>query len=159
MIKTKHLKYVAILAITASLLIVVVEDKEEPSEPTVPSVIAVEGKLRTLLSDARYSDCPGYPTLYSLSILNIGEYSEEVGGWPVFASYELSCRGRSGTTRFHNLRGLSPIAYVREDAAGELELFMYGTSLDARQEIRDHMRAYFKRAVEVNYRMTSRCGR
>jgi hypothetical protein len=139
------MKYIAILVIIVSVLIVMKDAGILNSSG--PSAKKVEPVLRSFLYDRQYSDCPGNVTLTRLSDIRVGRFYREAGGWPVFASYDLTCRGRSGTSKYSWRNGPgqnTPIAFARKDTSGGLELFTWGSSQDMREKIQKDMRSALK---------------
>src|SRR5438270_8676942 len=55
-----------------------------------PSAREVESALRVYLSSPESQNCSGSMTLEQLDEVRVGEYAEQLGGWPVYAAHRRS---------------------------------------------------------------------
>ena len=139
------MKYIAILLIIVCVLIVMKD--ADILNSSAPSAKTVEPILRAFLYDTKYSNCPGNVVLTRLWDIRVERFYKEAGGWPVFASYDLTCRGRSGSSSYSWRNGPgqnTPIAFARKDTSRGLELFTWGSSQDMREKIQKDMRSAIK---------------
>src|SRR5437762_9418649 len=56
-----------------------------------PSAREVESALRVYLSSPESQNCSGSMTLEQLDEVRVGEYAEQLGGWPVYAAHRETC--------------------------------------------------------------------
>lgn len=107
-----------LLAITLGILVF-----SGCSEDDKPSVEQVEPALKTFLVLEKAKTCGGTITVDRISIHKIGEFESKLDGYPVYATFGVTCSEGSpwisddtSTAKF--------TAVVRKKTSGELECFM-----------------------------------
>ena len=141
--KPGHLKYVAMLVTVVSVSIFAMDIHG----PWGLSVNKIRPILEQFLLREKYNGCPGYASISYLRKIKVGKFSEKADGWPVFASYKLTCKGRSGTAIYkwpNNQEETTPVAFVRKNASGNPEFFLFDSTLYTQQKVQLHMRTSFE---------------
>jgi hypothetical protein len=101
--------------------------------PAKPAVADVESKLASYLATGK-----GNCDVSHLSDISVGAFSEQFGGWPVYASHEETCRDGDTSTTYLGLEDATKqvaAAFARRDATGEVELFVPQLFQDAQQQM------------------------
>jgi hypothetical protein len=100
-----------------------------------PSLSDVEPKLAAYLATGK-----GNCTVAHLSDISLGDFSEQFGGWPVYASHEETCQDGNTSVTFSGLDHAEKkvaAAFARRGAAGEIELFVPQFFQDAQQQMQN----------------------
>lgn len=99
--------------------------------PSAPSARDVEPLVRDFLESGN-----GRCTVDHLSDVSVGKYAEQMGGWPVYASHQETCRQSSTSatgvrleTSITNMSLDDPrkgvaVAFARRSSGGAVELFL-----------------------------------
>jgi hypothetical protein len=110
-----------------------------------PSTRAVEPVLRSYLE----SRCGGEVDIGQLDSIRVGAYSEQLGGWPVYANHTETCVQNSMKTTYdggHDADNNVAVAMVRRTASGRLEMFTPGFVQDAGREMQQMLNHAFDSA-------------
>jgi hypothetical protein len=102
-----------------------------------PSASQVEPALAQYLGAGR-----GACTVSHLSDISVGDFSEQFGGWPIYASHEETCEEGNTTTTFSGLdhaKQKVAAAFARRGASGNIELFVPQLFQDARQQMNQEL--------------------
>ncbi len=118
--------------------------------PSAPSAREVEPLLRDFLGEGN-----GQCTVDHLSNVSVGKYAEQMGGWPVFASHQETCRQSSTSaatgrldTSTTNLglddarRGVA-VAFARKTSSGAVELFVPEIFQQGQQQMQQAFQSAF----------------
>jgi hypothetical protein len=91
-----------------------------------PSTEQVEPALRAYLTMEKAKSCGGTVTVDRLSILRIGDFESKLDGFPVYATFGVTCTEGSNFSVWNNddtsSTGLTTV--VRKKSTGEFECFM-----------------------------------
>jgi hypothetical protein len=113
-----------------------------------PSAREVESALRVYLSSPESQNCSGSMTLEQLDDVRLGEYTEQFGGWPVYAAHRETCHEvsrssgysmRSSQTydgRRDGERNVA-VAFVRRSVSGHVEVFEPTLFRDGERQMRE----------------------
>jgi hypothetical protein len=113
-----------------------------------PSAREVESALRVYLSSPGSQNCSGSMTLEQLDDVRLGDYTEQFGGWPVYAAHRETCHEvsrssgypvRSSTTydgRRDGERNVA-VAFVRRSVTGQVEVFEPALFRDGERQVRE----------------------
>jgi hypothetical protein len=117
--------------------------------PSAPSVREVEPLVREFLENG-----DGQCTVEHLSDVSVGKYTEQMGGWPVYASHQETCR-RSSTTATNatinasttnvgldDARKAVAVAFARR-TSGKVELFVPAVFQQGQQQMQQAMQNGF----------------
>ena len=108
-----------------------------------PSVKDVEPVLRNFLISLHQKDCPDGLSAQALAIRKIGDYDGTLGGWPVYADYEVRCDSGIRHITLDQPKNLDAVtAYVRRNGAGALECFVpeiFGQAMDGLKKAMNKM--------------------
>lgn len=91
-------------------------------------------QLEPLVRSYLESSCGGAVQISQLDQVSAGEYSEQFGGWPVYANHEEACvehdsskpYANTTTTTYdgsHDVERKVAVAFVRRSLSGRLELY------------------------------------
>src|SRR5947207_11678865 len=91
-----------------------------------PSAGEVESALRVYLSSPGAQNCSGSMTLEQLDEVRVGEYAEQLGGWPVYAAHRETCheenRSSGYSSRYsQNIRKNDSLRGRSEEHTSELQ--------------------------------------
>ncbi|MBM4160273.1 MAG: hypothetical protein FJ217_04145 [Ignavibacteria bacterium] len=91
-----------------------------------PTVAEVEPALRTFLTMEKGRSCAGSVTVDHLTITKIGEYEEKYVGWPVYATFAVTCVEGSSFSTWSNddTSTTSFTSVVREKLNGGYECYI-----------------------------------
>src|SRR5437762_14211396 len=67
-----------------------------------PSAGEVESALRVYLSSPGAQNCSGSMTLEQLDEVRVGEYAEQLGGWPVYAAHRETCHEENRSSGYRS---------------------------------------------------------
>jgi hypothetical protein len=113
-----------------------------------PSAREVESALRVYLSSPASQNCSGSMTLEQLDDVRLGDYTEQFGGWPVYAAHRETCHEasraagysmRSSQTydgRRDGERNVA-VAFVRRSVTGQVEVFEPTLFRDGERQMRE----------------------
>ena len=97
-----------------------------------PTAAQVEPLLRSYLANAH--NCSGTLVIKQLDSVSVGEYVDQMGGWPVYANHVEECRDTLGTSYHSSVtttydgrqdaeRNVAA-AFARRTATGRVELYV-----------------------------------
>ena len=94
------------------------------SSTTPPSEAEAKSALASYVVAQQQSGCRGSVTLDRLSVTRVGSYERNVGGYPVFAAFSITCR-HGNTTETMNINGstAAATAYMRKSSFGAWEAY------------------------------------
>lgn len=113
-----------------------------------PSAADVEPLLRSYLE----SQCTGASDVSQLDDIRVGEYSQQLGGWPVYANHVETCTDHDSSKPYQNsthetYQGAHDadhnvaVAMVRRSASGRLEMYqpeLFQAAQREMQQMLDH---------------------
>jgi hypothetical protein len=110
-------------------------------ESTKPAPEEVVPALKIYLMTKKARTCSGTVTLDRLMITNIGEFDKENEGWPVYATFSVTCREVSKTTTWKSNDPSTNVitAYVRKSGSGEYECFIPERFRQAEEQMQKQM--------------------
>lgn len=96
------------------------------SEDRKPTAAEVEPALKVYLIGEKARTCAGKVTVDRLSITSVGEYDDNLGGWPVYATFGVTCVEGSSFSTWSNddPSNKTMASVVRKKLSGEYECFM-----------------------------------
>jgi hypothetical protein len=96
------------------------------SEGSPPSAEEVEPALKHYLIMEKAKTCGGTVTVDRLSILKVGEFESKLDGFPVYATFGVSCVEGSGFSNWNSddTSTTNFTTVVRRKMSGEIECFM-----------------------------------
>jgi hypothetical protein len=96
------------------------------SQDEKPTAQQVEPSLRAYLIGEKARNCGGRVTVDRLSITNIGDYDDKMGGWPIYATFGVTCVEGSNFSTWNSddTSSTSMASVVRKKLSGEYECFM-----------------------------------
>jgi hypothetical protein len=96
------------------------------SQDERPTTDQVEPLLRTYLIAEKRKSCGGSITVDRVTITRIGDFESKLDGWPVYATFGVTCAEGDNTSVWQN-EDTSATAFasvVRKKQSGEYECFM-----------------------------------
>ena len=113
-----------------------------------PSAREVESALRVYLSSPDSQNCSGSMTLEQLDDVRLGEYTEQFGGWPVYAAHRETCHEVSRSAGYSVRSWQSydgrrdgernvAVAFVRRSVTGQVEVFEPALFRDGERQVRE----------------------
>jgi hypothetical protein len=113
-----------------------------------PSAREVESALRVYLSSPASQNCSGSMTLEQLDDVRLGEYTEQFGGWPVYAVHRETCHEESRSSGYSSRSSQTydgrrdaernvAVAFVRRSATGHVEVFVPGLFRAGELQVRE----------------------
>lgn len=91
-----------------------------------PTAEEVEPALKTYLIAHKAKTCNGTVTLDRMSIQRIGDFDKQLGGWPVYATFSVTCKEGSNSTTWNSddpsSKAMASLA--RKTVSGDIECFM-----------------------------------
>jgi hypothetical protein len=113
-----------------------------------PSAREVESALRVYLSSPDSQNCSGSMTLEQLDDVRLGEYTEQFGGWPVYAAHRETCHEVSRSAGYslrswqsydgrHDGERNVAVAFVRRSVTGQVEVFEPALFRDGERQVRE----------------------
>ena len=108
------------LFLSLSLFLVACSDDDKPN------VEQVEPALKTFLVLEKARTCGGTVTVDRVSIFKIGDYDGKLDGYPVYATFGVTCAEISGNSTWSSDDSSMAkfTAVVRKKTSGEFECFM-----------------------------------
>jgi hypothetical protein len=119
---------------------------------SAPSAQDVEPVLRAYLASPDAIDCAGTVTIDRLDGIRVGEYSKELGGWPVYAQHSETCHagGQETTSNgFQDPQREVAAAMVRRSAGGSVEAFVPAILQQGKREMQQSLQKAFDN-IQVN---------
>jgi hypothetical protein len=114
---------------------------------SAPSVRQIEPLLRDYLVSEASRSCSGTMTLERLDDVSIGDFSTQMGGWPVYAAHVETCRQGGDSTTFDGSKDAErkvASAFARRSAAGGVELYTPAFFQNAQRD----MQQTFQKALD-----------
>jgi hypothetical protein len=115
--------------------------------PSAPSAHQVEPLVRDFL-ETQNGPC----TIKHLSDVSVGKYAAQMGGWPIYASHEETCRGGTQSATFSQsttYQGLDDarkgvaVAFARKTSSGGVELFVPAIFQQGQQDMNRALQSAF----------------
>ncbi len=96
------------------------------SEDNKPTTDEVEPALKSYLIAEKRKTCGGSINVDRLSITKIGDFESKLDGWPVYATFGVTCVEGDNPSTWQNDDSLSTnwVSVVRKKMSGEYECFM-----------------------------------
>lgn len=96
------------------------------SDKVKPSIVETAPWLRTYLIGEKAKSCGGTVNVDQLTLVRIGEYEDKYGGWPVYATFAITCVEGSSFDTWTNEDTSSTnwISVVREKLSGGYECYV-----------------------------------
>lgn len=121
-----------------------------------PSAQQVEPLVRSYLERS----CAGTVDVSQLDSVRVGEYSQQFGGWPVYANHVESCLEHDHSKPYENTTTVThenghdadrnvAVAFVRRSMSGRLELYTPELFQQAEREMQQTLQHAFDN-VKVN---------
>ncbi len=113
-----------------------------------PSTREVESALRVYLSSPESQNCSGSMTLEQLDEVRVGEYAEQLGGWPVYAAHRETCHEENRSSGYSSRYSQTfdgrrdgernvAVAFVRRSVTGQVEVFVPGLFGEGERRMRE----------------------
>ena len=113
-----------------------------------PSTREVESALRVYLSSPESQNCSGSMTLEQLDEVRVGEYAEQLGGWPVYAAHRETCHEENRSSGYSSRYSQTydgrrdgernvAVAFVRRSVTGQVEVFVPGLFGERERQMRE----------------------
>jgi hypothetical protein len=117
-----HLKF---FVFTGIMVLTLSGCQKEESGPK-PTTAEVEPALKAYLTAKEATSGSGTVTIDQLSVTSVGDFSKEMGGWPVYTSAFQVTRHQGVTTitEQHPANANAAEAFARKTANGTIECFM-----------------------------------
>ena len=108
------------LFLSLSLLLIACSDDDKPN------LDQVEPALKSYLTTEQARTCSGTVTVDRVSILKIGDFESKLDGFPVYATFGVTCSGINGNSTWSSDDSSMAkfTAVVRKKTTGEFECFM-----------------------------------
>ena len=96
------------------------------SDKVKPSIAETEPGLRTYLIGEKAKSCGGTVSIDQLTITRIGEYEDKYTGWPVYATFAITCVEGSSFSTWTNEDTSSAnwASIVRQKMSGGYECYV-----------------------------------
>ena len=96
------------------------------SEEQKPSTTEVEPLLKAYLIGEKARSCAGTVTVDRISVARIGDYEQKYGGWPVYATFGVTCVEGSSFSVWNNddTSKTAIVSVVRQKLGGGYECYM-----------------------------------
>lgn len=97
------------------------------SQDEKPTLQQAEPVLRAYLIGEKARSCGGGTvTVDRLSVTKVGEYEDKMGGWPVYATFGVTCVDGSNFSTWNNddTSANAFASVIRKKLSGEYECFM-----------------------------------
>jgi hypothetical protein len=117
------------------------------SSASAPSAGQIESLLKDYLLSGSSSNCSGTMTVEQLDSVAVGEFSSQMGGWPVYADHVETCRDGGTSTTYDGSKDVERkvvAAFARRTATGGLEVYTPEVFLNAQRE----MQQTFQKALD-----------
>jgi len=112
-----------------------------------PTAEKVEPALKAYLIAQKAKTCNGTVTLDRMSIQKIGDFDKQFGGWPVYATFSVTCKEGSNSTTWHSDDASSEAmaSLARKTASGDIECFMPAMFQNAEEQLKKQLEEAFKK--------------
>jgi hypothetical protein len=112
-----------------------------------PTAEEVEPALKAYLIAQKGKTCIGTVTLNRMSIQRIGDFDKQFGGWPVYATFSVTCKEGSNSTTWNSddpsSKAMASLA--RKTASGDIECSMPAMFQNAEEQLKQQLEEAFKK--------------
>jgi hypothetical protein len=111
------------------------------SDDTKPTPDEVAPALKSYLLAEKAKICNGRVEVERMSVTSVGDFDERWGGWPVYATFAVTCYDGGNRTTWNSDNPTEKVmaSVVRKNAAGEYECFLPEMFRVAEDQMRKQM--------------------
>ena len=117
------------------------------SSDTKPTTDEVEPSLKAYLLAEKASTCAGTVVVERLSVTDVGDFDKRWGGWPVYATFSVTCydEGNRSTWNSNDPSSKVMASLVRRNAIGDYECFLPDMFRAADEQMKRQMEKMMKK--------------
>ncbi|MCX6144090.1 MAG: hypothetical protein NTZ35_12825 [Ignavibacteriales bacterium] len=117
------------------------------SSDTKPTMDEVEPALKTYLLAEKARTCNGKVEVERLTVTGVGEFDKQWGGWPVYATFAVTCFDGGNRTTWESNDPSEKVmtSLVRKNAAGDYECFIPDMFRDAQEQMKKQLENMMKK--------------
>jgi hypothetical protein len=117
------------------------------SSDTKPTTDEVEPALKAYLLAEKARTCGGTVAVERLSVTDVGDFDKRWGGWPVYATFSVTCYdgGNRSTWNSNDPSSKVMASIVRRNAVGDYECFLPDMFRAAEEQMKRQMENMMKK--------------